>query len=143
MPTHATILDRVGITAPDDLLADIDVPVLTGAQRQGDVGIWPTATASPVMQQHMTPVPANGIAVVRGESTGGNAHILHADGPVLWQPADPRAGDLLALGTLHVPAGSIAWLIHTDEHGANGIGPGTYRVTGKREMADDIRRVAD
>jgi hypothetical protein len=44
---------------------------------------------------------------------------------------------------LDVPEGAVAYLIHTDEHGANGIGPGTYRLTGKREQADEIRRVAD
>lgn len=32
---------------------------------------------------------------------------------------------------------------HTDEHGANAMGPGTYVVRGKREEADAIRRVAD
>jgi hypothetical protein len=44
---------------------------------------------------------------------------------------------------LDVAKGATAYLIHTDEHGANGIGPGTYRLTGKREQADEIRRVAD
>ena len=86
----------------------------------------------------MTAVPVEGVRVVRGEATG-NAHILHADGPAMWAPSS----DGLRLGVLHVPAGSVAWLIHTDEHGANGIAAGTYVVTGKREQADEIRRVAD
>lgn len=57
-------------------------------------------------------------------------------------PDTPRAGDV-GLGTLHVPDGAVAWLIHTDEHGVNGIGPGTYRLHGKIEQAEEIRRVAD
>lgn len=141
MTTLASILDRANVTVPDETIADIDVPVLTGAQRQGDVGIWPMRDLSKVQLDTLTPVPSKGIAVVRGETTGGNSHILHADGPVLWAPA--RGTDLLALGTLHVPDGSVAWLIHTDEHGANGIGPGAYRLTGKREQAEEVRRVAD
>lgn len=143
MTTYSTILDRSNITCPEPDLADIEVPVLTGPQRQGDVGIWPTAAPGKAQIARMTTVPPAGIAVVRGESTGGNAHILHADGPVLWQAADPLSGDILALGTLHVLDGAVAYLIHTDEHGVNGIGAGTYRVTGKREMADETRRVAD
>lgn len=143
MTTYGIILDRSKISCPDDTIADVEVPVLTGPQRQGDVGIWPTAALSSAQLSRMTPVPPDGIAVVRGESTGGNAHILHADGDVLWQRADSRSGDILALGTVYVPDGATAWLIHTDEHGANGIGPGAYRLTGKREMADLIRRVAD
>lgn len=143
MTTYSLILDRSNITCPDQALADIEVPVLTGPQRQGDVGIWPTAAPGEAQIDRMTPVPPAGIAVVRGESTGGNAHILHADGLVLWQPAAPRSGDILALGTLHVPDGAVAYLIHTDEHGVNAAGPGTYRLTGKREQADEIRRVAD
>jgi hypothetical protein len=52
-------------------------------------------------------------------------------------------GSALALGTLYVGPGGVANLLHTDEHGCNAIGPGTYRLVGKREMADEIRRVRD
>ena len=134
-----TIFDRHNVSIPPDLAADIDVPVLTGPQRQGDVGIFPRPPAGAAELTSMSPIPAEGVRVVRGEATG-NAHILHADGPaVLWSPSSNG----LRLGVLHVPAGSTAWLIHTDEHGANGIGAGTFVLTGKREQADEIRRVAD
>jgi hypothetical protein len=33
-----------------------------------------------------------------------------------------------------VPQGQSAQLIHTDEHGANGIGPGVYWINRKREQ---------
>jgi hypothetical protein len=42
-----------------------------------------------------------------------------------------------------VPEGETADLIHTDEHGCNTMGPGLYVIRGKRERADEIRRVAD
>jgi hypothetical protein len=57
---------------------------------------------------------------VRGEATG-NTHWLHQgfDSPgVRW--AD--AVDGVRLGYLRVPKGQSALLLHTDEHGANGIG---------------------
>ena len=141
MNTFTTVLARSGITVPDQALADIEVPILTGPQRQGDVGIWPTTHASKIQIARMTPVPPEGIAIVRGETTGGNAHILHADGPVAGQQS--TNGDLIAIGTLHVPDGATAFLIHSDEHGVNAMGPGTYRVTGKREQAAEQMRVAD
>lgn len=42
-----------------------------------------------------------------------------------------------------VPEGQTAQLIHTDEHGAAGIGPGLYAIHEKREQADQERRVSD
>jgi hypothetical protein len=134
--TLTQVLAPHGITAADAALAEIEVPVLAGLQRQGDVMIHPVYTAPPG-----TPIPPSGVAVVRGES-GGNTHLLHAEGPCTWAPADQRDGQLL-LGHLTVADGAVAYLIHTDEHGANGIAPGVYALHGKREQADVIRRVAD
>lgn len=141
MTTHRTILARHDIHPADQAIADIDVPILTGPQRQGDVLIAPRPPLGRAELASMTPLPAAGIPVVRGEATG-NTHILTPEHntTVMWSPTE---GDLLRLGVLHVPAGAVAWLVHTDEHGVNGIGPGTYIVTGKREQADELRRVAD
>lgn len=141
--TYAETLGKHDITLPDDLIADIEVPVLTGPQCQGDVGIWPRPALGAAELSQAKPVPPEGITVVRGETTGDNAHILDAyHGDVYWLPINDRA-DALTLGVLHVPEGSVAMLTHTEEHTSNGIGPGTYRLTGKREQADEIRRVAD
>lgn len=141
--TLSAALARHNITAADQALAEIDVPVLTGPQRQGDVGIFPRPHLGTAERSTMRPVGREGVAVVRGES-GGNTHLLDAvEGVVLWAP-NPNAGpNDLTLGVLHVEDGAVAHLLHTDEHGCNAIGPGTYRLTGKREMADEIRRVAD
>jgi hypothetical protein len=81
------------------------------------------------------------VQIVRGEATG-NTHWLHRgfDSPgVRWAAAD----DSLVLGRLSVPEGESALLIHTDEHGANGIGPGTYALHRKREQAAVVRPVVD
>ena len=144
MNTTATILNRANITAPDPDLADIEVPVLTGPQRQGDVGIWPRPTLGQAEHATITAIPQEGVPVVRGEATG-NTHLLIPEHShtIYWQPNTSRQDADVLLGILHVPAGATAWLIHTDEHGVNGIGPGTYRITGKREQADELRRVAD
>lgn len=139
MPTFTEVLARHNITVPDATLAELEVPVLTGPQRQGDVFIWPAE--APSSMDGFTAVPREGVAVVFGEATG-NTHRLDADGPVFWSPARQSAGSLL-LGTVLVPEGSQAYLIHDQEHGANGMGPGAYRLVGKREQADQIRRVAD
>jgi hypothetical protein len=147
MPTtYADVLGAHNITAPDDLLAEVEVPVLAGDQRQGDVGIW--AEPLPVnlarTPERAIVFGAGGVPVVQGEATG-NSHILDAynDAPVYWHPVSPGGRDALTLGWLDVPEGSVATLIHTDEHGVNSMAAGTYRLTGKREMADEVRRVAD
>lgn len=143
MTTFADLLTPRGIDIPDGLIADADVPVLFGPQRQGDVGIFPRPKLGAAEQQSATRVPVDGIAVVQGEAaTGSNTHLLLADGPCTWTPHRGAVGDVL-LGVLDVPEGATAFLIHTDEHGANAMGPGTYRVVGKREQADELRRVAD
>lgn len=138
MQTLSDILTRHDIPMPDELLADLIVPVIDGPQRQGDVLILPRVPLTAAERAACQPVPREGIAVVIGEATG-NTHMLDADGPVMFGRRD--AG--LVIGVIEVPTGSTAYLIHTDEHGANGIAPGTYALHGKREQAAEIRRVAD
>lgn len=138
MNTLASLIDRHGVDVLDHLDRDVTVPVLTGLQLQGDVAVLPTPNSTP----DGIPVPAEGIPVVRGES-GGNTHLLLADGPVTWTPAperrDPTALDL---GTLSVPVGSVAYLAHP-EHAYAGIGPGAYTIRRQREQAEQVRLVAD
>jgi hypothetical protein len=140
--TYAEVLGRHNTAVPAHLEAQAAVPVHVGPQRQGDVLIIPRARLGSAERAVMAPVPAAGIAVVRGESaTGGNSHILQAlDGPCSWSAG---GAGLLFLGVLDVPVGSTAYLSHTEEHGALAVGPGTYVLHGKREQAAEIRRVAD
>lgn len=144
--TYAEALGKIGATIPDHFVADAEVPVLTGVQAQGDLIIVPAGEAGmdlfDVGPVKLEAVPDKGIQVVVGESTG-NTHWLHRgfESPgVMWARV---TGDPLVLGVVHVPEGESAELIHTDEHGANAMGPGMYVIRGKQELADQIRRVAD
>mgnify|MGYP002137333857 CR=1 FL=1 len=71
-------------------------------------------------------------------------HLLVGDldtpGAVMWRQT--AGTDDLELGTVTVPDGAAAHLVHP-EHGAQGIAPGTYRIRRQREQADQIRMVAD
>jgi hypothetical protein len=133
------VLDHAGVGTLGVLDSEIDVPVLTGAQRQGDVLVLPRPQRAPARG----PIPAGGVQVVRAEAST-NTHALHSWDGICYYEADPTGGDTgLTLGTLTVPDGASAYLVHTEEHGANGIGPGTYELRRQREFAGEWRRVAD
>lgn len=134
--TYSELLARHGVQIPDHLIAQAEVPVLTGPQRQGDIFIRPVAVA-PAGSTVFAPV-GEGVQVIHGEATG-NTHWLNGDSAVLWARLD--AGQVI--GLVMVPEGSTAHITHTEEHGCNGIGPGVYELRRKREMADEIRQVAD
>lgn len=135
--TYEQALSKVGVTVPDHLIADAEVPILTGPQAQGDLLILPiTETTADLL-----PVPDDGVQIVFGEATG-NSHFLHRgfDSPGVKYA---RVSDGQCIAIVEVPDGQNAQLIHTDEHGSAGIGPGVYGIHEKREMADEIRRVTD
>ena len=134
--TYDDVLSAHGVTIPAHLEAQAAIPVLTGLQVQGDVAIIPTR---PSMKTG-TPVPAAGVPVVRGES-GGNTHLLVAEGPVSWAPVVDNP-TVLDLGVVTVPAGATAFMLHP-EHGCNAMGPGNYILRRQREQADELRVVAD
>lgn len=122
-----------------ELAAALDVPTVAGLQHQGDVSVVPAHMVADYAPPAGT-VPRAGVPVVRGES-GGNTHLLLADGPVRWTGRAATTEDL-TLGCLHVPDGAVAYLDHP-EHGNSGIAPGDYVIRRKREMADELRLVAD
>lgn len=137
--TNGEILSRHQIKTDGIEHLDLAVPVVTGPQAQGDVLIVPVDART----HQGEPVPVNGVAVVRGETEGGNAHILHMfDGECFWAPA-PDAADGLVQGWLTVPEGSSATLIHTCEHNVIGIGPGIYEFKRQREFRNEWVRVSD
>jgi hypothetical protein len=136
--TYAEALAKVGATVPEHLVADAEVPILTGPQAQGDLLIVPVDKIT----QELLPLPAAGIQVVFGEATG-NSHYLHPgfDSPdVRYARVDD---DTLCLAVVSIPEGQSAQLIHTDEHGSNGIGAGDYAIHAKRELREEITRVQD
>jgi hypothetical protein len=135
MHTYGTALDLVGTTVPDHLAADAAVPLLTGPQAQGDLLVVPVNRPD---TDEWRSVPPDGVQLVHGEATG-NTHWLHCgfDSPgVTWCRPDREDPDHdpLVVALLRVPDGQSALLIHTDEHGANGIGPGSYEIRRKRQL---------
>ena len=134
MATTAEMTTATGVSVVTTV-EDIDIPILSGLQRQGDVMVIPADVTA------TTPVPASGIPVVRGEN-GGNTHAVYAaDGPVFCDVQAGSATDL-RVALLAVPDGSTAYLGHP-EHGFMGVAPGTYEIRRQREMADEMRMVAD
>lgn len=135
MATTTQMIEATGVHVCTEQDFDIDIPVLSGVQRQGDVLVRPADVTA------TKPVPAAGTPVVRGES-GGNTHaIVPADGPVFCDVNAGSARDL-RVAVLSVPEGSTAYLSHP-EHGFMGIAPGNYEIRRQREMAEEIRMVAD
>lgn len=144
MHTYSSALALVDTSVPDHLAADAEVPILVGPQAQGDLLVFRKQAPKGLAWK---PLPADGLRLLHGEATG-NTHWLHAgfgSPGVRW--AASNAGPQ-RLGFLDVPKGQTALLIHTDEHGANGIGPGTYVIHRKREQVQlpeivEVRLVAD
>ena len=137
--TNGEILSRHKITTDGIEHLDLQVPVLTGPQRQGDLLIVPCNPPQALGGL----IAKQGVTVVRGETSGGNAHILHAlEGDCYWAPS-PTADTDLVQGMLTVGDDSKATLIHTQEHNVIGIGPGSYEIRRQREYQGEWRRVAD
>lgn len=131
----AELIKEHQIDVHDYLDREEIVPVYAGLQFQGDVAVVPEKSGK--ASKDAKQVPAEGIAVVRGEN-GGNTHALVASGAVTFAPESTG----LSLGTLSVAEGATAYLSHP-EHGYLGIAPGNYNIRRQREQADEIRVVAD
>lgn len=137
--TNETVFATAGIDTTNLEFPELEIPILDGIQRQGDLILVP------VPDRH-TEVPlGDGVTVVEAESGSGNAHILIGDGT--WRRA---VGHELVEGWVSVPAGGQAFLIHTEEHNALGIGPGCYEIRRQREWdsaaeasARDARLIAE
>ncbi len=141
MAKLAELINTHDVDVLEHLDRQVDVPVLTGLQHQGDVTVVPASMAGLGTRTAQTAVPKGGHPVVRGEN-GGNTHLLLHTPDVTFDPnSGVSAGDL-ALGTLTVAEGAVAYLAHP-EHGYAGIGTGTYELRRKREQRDEIELIAD
>lgn len=136
--TIADAINRHGVDVLDHLDRTATIPVLTGLQMQGDLAVVPMVRAGHTTAT--TPVPVGGVPVVRGEN-GGHTHTLLAEGDVRWDTREANASSL-TLGVLTVGDGATAYLAHP-EHAYSGIGPGCYEIRRQREIADELRLVAD
>lgn len=134
------VLDRAAVSIDGVLDSQIEIPILGRAQRQGDV-IW---VPRPNKAAATTEIPQAGVIVVRAETSTRNYHmIINWDGKCFFD-ADTTGGESgLILGVLTVPEGASAYVAHSEEHGANGIGTGTYEFRRQREYRGEWARVAD
>ena len=139
MATIQEMTNATGVTIVTGHENDLEIPVLAGMQRQGDVIVIP-ASVIPASVTATTEVTNSGTPVVQGEN-GGNTHAIFADGPVFCDTYTPSVREL-RVATLTVPEGSTAYLGHP-EHGFNGIAPGNYEIRRQREMAEEMRMIAD
>lgn len=136
MHTNESVLTHHGVDTSNIEFPDLEIPVITGNQRQGDVLVLKVTTT------HAGAPVGKGVTVVRAETNSANTHTLHGAGT--WEPnARAARDDELVQGWLTVPNGGEAFLIHTEEHSALGIGEGTYEIRRQREFAGEWRRVAD
>jgi hypothetical protein len=136
MATTTELIDRTGVSVVTEQDFNLEIPILAGIQRQGDVLIRPAADV-----KAKTAVPATGTPVVIGEN-GGNTHAVYAaDGDVFCDVSASSVRDL-RVAVLTVPEGSTAYLGHP-EHGYQGIAPGNYEIRRQREQAEEMRIVAD
>ncbi len=139
MTTLTDLTAATGRTVRPGLDMDDPLPVATGHPvAQGDViCLWrPDAEPSDAW----APVPAKGQVLVAGL----HDHVLYADAgarPVRWAPYH---ADELDVAVVDVPKGATAWLLHTDEHGGQGLGVGRWVVRRQQEFtAAGYRRVSD
>lgn len=129
-----------------EFAADLEIPVVTGPQCQGDVSIRPLKGNERVpkaTKENLKVVGGKGYEVIRGGAMN-NAHTLRSlsKNVTFTVVADGTNGSAMVFGYLHVPEGETAVLEHT-EHGFNAIGPGDYVLGGQREQAEEIRQVMD
>jgi hypothetical protein len=123
--TNETVFATAGFDTTNLEFPELEIPILTGIQRQGDLVLVPTGALTGTSSGESIRA---GIAVVGQDGSAGNAHIVIGDGS--WHRFD---GDDLVEGRVTVPEGGEAFLIHTEEHNALGLGPGTYEIRRQRE----------
>lgn len=145
MATQLQLTNQFGTELLDHLPNDVEIPIVQGSQRQGDVLIRPSKDGEVLLDEVSTAplIPMAGVPVVRGEN-GGNTHLLVGEGDVRYLPAKETTATSLILGSLLVGEGSVAYLTHP-QHGFMGIGSGTYIVKRQREVSveEELRIIAD
>jgi hypothetical protein len=134
--TLGQLITEHGVDVLDHLDRDLEVPVLSGLQCQGDLAVISIPAAA--RTSAAVTVPVSGIAVIPAVG-GGHEHRLLAGvpGTAWWTPAGTGGQDL---GVLE--AAEAAYLAHP-EHGYLAMAPGTYVLRRQREQSEEERIVAD
>ncbi|MXM66853.1 hypothetical protein GR925_26335 [Streptomyces sp. HUCO-GS316] len=136
-PTLQDVTALAGVDVLQHLDLQAAIPVTSGLQRQGDIGLIPVGLIDYAPPAGGDQVPVTGVPLVSA-GQGGHTHLLVADGHVTWAPIDDGAD----VGCFTVHEGAVAYVLHP-EHGAMGHAPGTYLVRRQTEQADDKRLVID
>jgi hypothetical protein len=134
--TLGQLIDKYGFDVHDHLDRDLEIPVHSGLQAQGDLFIIPAGPSRDSRQG--TAVPPDGIVVIEAVGVG-HEHRLFAGTPgtALFTLAGDHGQDI---GLLQCT--EAAYIAHP-EHAYAGIAPGTYTLRRQREQADEERFVAD
>ncbi len=132
------------VTFDPHLARDVEIPMLSALQAQGDVLCVPLAgdfANLATERPNATWAPVRELAVVRGEN-GGNTHlVVAAFGEARWTTdITSKSGAGLDLGILDVIR--PVHLLHP-EHGGMGLGVGRWLIRRQREQLAEIRRVQD
>ena len=80
--TMAELIEATGLEVLTELDKQLEIPLVAGKQRQGDVLIRPAKV------QATTPVPATGTAVVRGENGVAGQRVEQGGFARIGQPDD-------------------------------------------------------
>ena len=119
----------------DHLIEDVEIPVLTGPNPQGDLSWYPIREGNVA---GLKPIPREGVVILAGNN--GHPHTLFSmTGECLYAPNTQRGQ---RLGTVVVPEGAVLLVGH-NEHRYHAVGAGTYIFNRSREMRDEIRMLAD
>jgi len=135
-----TDIDTTILEESTDEVVDVEVPVLCGPQRQGDVFVFPAGMAAATTPTADTRDVHPAVEVVDGGTARHNHTLVAAPGAASWTPA--RDADGLAIGIVTVADGEVCYLSH-DEHSTLGLAPGAYVIRRQREQAESQRLVAD
>lgn len=128
------LADRWGVL-PEHLLDDVEVPVLSGLQCQGDVAFLPDDGMT-VRAGEFRQLPADGLVLVDGT----HEHRLVADPGVCRVAAAVSDPEGLAVAVIDCDA--PVYVSHA-EHAAVGLAAGRWVVRRTREQANMIRLVHD
>ena len=146
MKTMQTLIDEHGLV-PDpsvfeQIATDLEIPVCSMIQFQGDLAFIPIGGAGPVRARNdaeWLPVPKRGVELLTG--MGGHTHRLVADPNVAWWTTGVVDDSGQALGVIDATAPVY---VQHEEHGALGLAPGKWAVRRQVEWADQQRQlVAD
>jgi hypothetical protein len=116
-----------------DLVAEVEIPVLDGLQAQGDVVVIPLGLIpdrAGLLPEPTDEVPSSGVELLRAQ----HSHVLVADAGTCWYQLMARSQLDLAVVRTAAPV----HLLHP-EHGALGIAPGQYLIRRQREHSPNLR----